>query len=149
MSDALSRNERRLVLLLGVPSAGLSSYLTVLSTYLPLLARRFTSSTAIIGLLVGGEGLIAVLIAIWVGSFSDRTDTRLGRRLPFLIVTAPVAALALSLVPFAPSLPVMAVEVFFFYLAYFTYFAPYQALYPDLVSTGASGRAQGIHGGLQ
>jgi hypothetical protein len=40
----------------------------------------------------------------------------------------------------------MAVDVFFFYLAYFTYFAPYQALYPDLVATGASGRAQGIQG---
>ena len=146
MTAALSRQERRLVVLLGIPSAGLSSCLTVLSTYLPLLARRFTSSTAIIGLLVGGEGLIAVLIPVWVGSFSDRTDTRLGRRLPFLIATAPVAALALSLVPFAPSLPIMAVEVFFFYLAYFTYFAPYQALYPNLVSTGASGRAQGIQG---
>ena len=146
MTAALSRQERLLVVLLGIPSAGLSSCLTVLSTYLPLLARRFTSSTAIIGLLVGGEGLIAVLIPVWVGSLSDRTDTRLGRRLPFLIATAPVAALALTLVPFAPSLPIMAVEVFFFYLAYFTYFAPYQALYPDLVSTGASGRAQGIQG---
>jgi MFS family permease len=142
----LSGKERRLLLLLGVPSAGLSLCLTVLSTYLPLLARRFTSSTAIIGLLVGGEGLIAVLIPVWVGSLSDRTDTRFGRRLPFLLATAPIAALALGLVPFAPSLPVMAVEVFFFYLAYFTYFAPYQALYPDLVSKGASGRAQGIQG---
>jgi MFS family permease len=146
MTGALSRQERRLVVLLGIPSAGLSSCLTVLSTYLPVLARRFTSSTAIIGLLVGGEGLIAVLIPVWVGTFSDRSNTRLGRRFPFLIATAPVAALALSLVPFAPSLPIMAVDVFFFYLAYFTYFAPYQALYPDLVSTGASGRAQGIQG---
>jgi MFS family permease len=144
--DALSAKERRLVLLLGVPSAGLSACLTVLSTYLPVLARRFTSSTTVIGVLIGGEGLIAVLIPIWVGRFSDRTDTRLGRRLPFLIATAPVAALALCLVPLAPSLLVMAAEVFVFYLAYFTYFAPYLALYPDLVSKGASGRAQGIQG---
>jgi MFS family permease len=144
--DALSKKERRLVLLLGFPSAGLSSCLTVLSTYLPVLARRFTSSTAIIGVLVGGEGLIAVLIPVWVGRLSDRTDTRLGRRLPFLIATAPVAAVALSLVPFARSLAAMAVEVFFFYLAYFSYYAPYRALYPDLVSEAASGRAQGIQG---
>ena len=57
MTAALSRQERLLVVLLGIPSAGLSSCLTVLSTYLPLLARRFTSSTAIIGLLVGLEML--------------------------------------------------------------------------------------------
>jgi MFS family permease len=145
-SDALSSTERRLVLLLGVPSAGLSACLTVLSTYVPVLARRFTASTAVIGVLVGGEGLIAVLLPVWVGRFSDHADTRFGRRLPFLLVTAPVAGLALALVPFAPSLSVMAVEVFFFYLAYFTYFAPYQALYPDLVSEAVSGRAQGIQG---
>ena len=128
----LSSKERRLILLLGIPSAGLSSCLTVLSTYLPVLARQFTSSTTVIGMLVGGEGLIAVLIPVWVGRISDRTETRLGRRLPFLIATAPVVAIAISVIPFAPSLEVMAVEVFFFYLAYFTYFAPYQALYPDL-----------------
>jgi MFS family permease len=145
-SEALSSTERRLILLLGVPSAGLSACLTVLSTYVPVLARRFTASTAVIGVLVGGEGLIAVLIPVWVGRFSDHSDTRWGRRVPFLLATAPVAALALALVPFAPSLSVMAVEVFFFYLAYFTYFAPYQALYPDLVSEAASGRAQGIQG---
>ena len=108
--DALSAKVRRLVLLLGVPSAGLSLCLTVLSTYLPVLARRFTSSSAVIGLLVGGEGLIAVLVPVWVGGLSDRTSTRLGRRLPFLLATAPLAALALSLVPFAGSLGVMSVE---------------------------------------
>ncbi|MEO8875689.1 MAG: MFS transporter [Polyangiaceae bacterium] len=129
-----------------MPSFALALCLGVLSTYLPLLARRFTSSTAIIGLLVGGEGLIAVMLPIWVGRFSDRIDTRFGRRLPFLLVTAPVAAVALSLMPFAPSLLVMAAEVLVFYIAYFTYFSPYRALYPDLISEEASGRAQGIQG---
>jgi len=87
-----------------------------------------------------------VLIPVWVGRISDRTETRLGRRLPFLIATAPVVAIAISVIPFAPSLEVMAVEVFFFYLAYFTYFAPYQALYPDLIAEAAGGRAQGVQG---
>jgi MFS family permease len=145
-SEPLSPDDRRFALLFGVPSFALALCLGMLSTYLPVLARRFTSSTAIIGLLVGGEGLIAVLLPIWVGRYSDRTETRLGRRLPFLLATAPVAALALGLLPFAPSLPVMALEVLVFYIAYFTYFSPYRALYPDLISDEASGRAQGIQG---
>ena len=57
-----------------------------------------------------------------------------------------MAALALGFVPFAPSLAVMAIAVFFFYLGYFSYFAPYQALYADLVPAAATGRAQGIQG---
>ncbi len=145
-SDALTDDDKRFALLLGTPSFALALCLAVLSTYLPVLARRFTSSTAIIGILVGGEGLIGVLLPVWVGRLTDRTETRLGPRLPFLIVTAPVAALALGLLPFAPSLLVMATEVFVFYVAYFSYYSPYRALYPDLVSEAASARAQGIQG---
>lgn len=145
-NESLSSDDRRYALLFGAPSFALALCLGMLSTYLPVLARRFTSSTAVIGLLVGGEGLIAVLLPIWVGRYSDRIDTRIGRRLPFLLATAPIAALALVALPFAPSLLVMAIEVFIFYVAYFTYFSPYRALYPDFISDEASGRAQGIQG---
>ena len=145
-ADNLSPKDRRFALLLGLPAFALALCLATLSTYLPVLAHRFTQSTTIIGLLVGGEGLIAVLLPIWIGRLSDRTHTRLGPRLPFLIATAPIAAVAIGLLPFAPSLLVMAAEVFVFYLAYFTYFSPYRALYPDLVSESAKARAQGIQG---
>jgi MFS family permease len=144
--ERLSGEERRLVWLLGVPSAGLSLALTVLAAYLPLLAHRFTSSRAVIGGLVGGEGLVAVFLPPWIGGLSDRVESRFGRRLPFLVATAPAAAIALVLIPSASSLPLMALEVFFFYLAYFTYLAPYRALYLDLVPQRASGRALGIQG---
>ncbi|WP_437799427.1 MFS transporter [Sorangium sp. So ce693] len=142
----LSSAERRLLLLLGAPGLGLSLSLTVISTYLPVLARGFTGSRAGIGALVGGEGLVALLVPLWIGGFSDRVHTRFGRRVPFLMATAPVAAVALALIPLARSLPVMAVEVSFFYAAYFTYLAPYRALYADLVPVDLSGRAQGIQG---
>jgi len=142
----LTSDDRRLSYILGIPSFALSLAIAVLSTYLPVLARKFTSSTAVIGLLVGGEGLIAVLLPVWIGRLSDRSVTRLGRRLPYLLASAPLAALALVLLPFADSLGAMAIEVFLFYLAYFTYYSPYRALYPDLISTEASARAQGIQG---
>ncbi|MFT3764812.1 MAG: MFS transporter [Minicystis sp.] len=144
--ERLSKAERRLFILLGVPGFGLSLSLTVLSSYLPVLARSFTASRAGIGALVGGEGLIALLLPLWIGGLSDRVDTRFGRRVPFLMATAPIAAIALVLIPLAGSLPVMAAAVFLFYVAYFTYLAPYRALYPDLVPLDASGRAQGILG---
>jgi len=142
----LTSDDRRLSYILGIPSFALSLSIAVLSTYLPVLARKFTSSTSVIGLLVGGEGLIAVLLPVWIGRLSDRSVTRLGRRIPFLLGAAPFAALALVLLPFAGSLGAMALEVFLFYLAYFTYYSPYRALYPDLISTQAAARAQGIQG---
>src|SRR5262249_12125082 len=80
----LSKAERRLFLLLGVPGFGLQLSLTLVSAYLPVLALRFTSSRAGIGALIGGEGVIALFIPLWIGGLSDRTLTRFGRRLPFL-----------------------------------------------------------------
>lgn len=142
----MKRDDRRLSYILGVPSFALSLAIAVLSTYLPVLARKYTESTSVIGLLIGGEGFIAVLLPVWIGRLSDRTTTRLGRRLPFLLAAAPFAALALSLLPFAGSLATMAIEVFVFYLAYFVYFSPYRALYPDLISKEAAARAQGLQG---
>jgi MFS family permease len=146
MAEPLSRRDRRLFVVLGAPSMGLSFATTVLATYLPVLARAFTGSTTVIGALVGGEGFVALLLPIWIGAWSDRVDTRLGRRLPFVLVTGPLACAALALLPFAPSLLVLAIAVGIFYLGYFTYYAPYRALYADLVPKEKSGRAQGVAG---
>jgi MFS family permease len=143
---ALTRDERCQYLVLGAPALGLSLTVTTLAAYLPVLARTLTSSRTLIGALVGMEGFVGLLLPIWAGAASDRVETRLGRRLPFLLCSAPIAAASLALLPIGRSLLVMAVEVVVFYVAYFFYDAPYRALYSDLVPPAKSGRAQGIQG---
>jgi MFS family permease len=132
--------------LLGIPALGLGLAATTLTAYLPVLARELTRSHLLIGTLVGGEGLVALLLPVWVGAASDRVHRRLGRRIPFLLVTAPVAAAALAVAPFGRSILVLAVASFGFFVADFAYCAPYRALYSDLVPRAQSGRAQGIQG---
>lgn len=145
-STKLPPGELRKFVLIGVPALGLSSAATTLDAYVPVLARELTSSRAVIGALVGGEGFVSLLLPIWIGAASDRVETRLGARLPFMLGTAPIAALALACMPFARSLPVLAVAVGIHYLAYFTYYAPYRALESDLVSRQHSGRANAVVG---
>jgi MFS family permease len=111
-----------------------------------VLATPLTSSRALIGALVGSEGFVALLLPVWIGAASDRVRSPLGRRLPFLAVTAPVAALALFALPFGKNMGVLALFTLVFYLAYFAYYAPYRALYSDVVPVEESGRAQGIQG---
>ena len=142
----LSRDERILYVLLGVPGLGLSLGVTTLAAYVPVLARNRTDSRTLIGALVGCEGLVALLLPIWVGALSDRLHSRLGKRIPFLLATAPVAAFALVMLPLARSFALLALFVSIFYVGYFTYYAPYRALYSDLVPVEQSGRAQGILG---
>jgi len=145
-STKLPSGELRKFVLIGVPALGLSIAATTLNAFVPVLARELTSSRAVIGALVSGEGCVSLLLPIWIGAASDRVETRLGARLPFMIGTAPVAALALACMPFARSIPVLAVAVGIYYLAYFTYYAPYRALESDLVSRQHSGRANAVVG---
>jgi MFS family permease len=138
----LSGKELRLLALLGLPTFGLALSITVVSTYLPTVARQFTASTTIIGLLIGGEGLGAVALPIVVGVWSDRLRTRWDGRLPFVAIGAPIAAAGLVAMGFVGSLTGIAVAVAIFFVGYFVAYEPYRALYPDLVPDEVAGRAQ-------
>ena len=77
------------------------------------------------GALLATEGVFAPFVPTIVGRMSDRTRSRLGGRLPFLLVAAPMAALGLIAAPFANSLVLIALAIAVFYIAYFIYFTPY------------------------
>src|SRR3954447_24122884 len=139
---SLSGSERRDLAVLGLPTFGLALSITVVSTYLPVIAKSFTGSTTVIGLVIGIEGLLALFVPLLVGTWSDQLRTKIGGRLPFVIAGAPVAALALGVVGFTRSLGPMAFGVTVFFLAYFVAYEPYRALYPDLMDDDVAGRAQ-------
>jgi MFS family permease len=138
----LSRGDRRVVWLLGLPTVALALAITVVSTYLPPVASRLTSSTLVIGLLVGGEGLMALWVPIVAGAWSDRLRTRIGGRLPFLLGATPVVVVALVVLGLAHSLGLIALAVAIFFFGYFVAYEPYRALYPDAVPDAAASRAQ-------
>lgn len=132
---------------LALPTFGLAFTISVLTTYTPVLLRELTSSATLIGFAVGGEGVFALFLPLVVGGLSDRTPlTRFGRRLPYAMVAAPVAALGLALIPFVGSYTAAVVVIFLFFVGYFTYYPPYRALYADLVPPTHFGRAQGDQG---
>lgn len=138
----LSGRERRDLALLGLPTFGLALAITVVSTYLPVIAKTFTGSATVIGVLIGAEGLLALFVPLVVGTWSDRLQTRIGGRLPFILAGTPPAAVALALMGAVGSLAAVAVLVSVFFVAYFVAYEPYRALYPDLMDDEVAGRAQ-------
>ena len=86
---ALKPDEKRLLALLGLPTLTLALAITVVTTYVPKLASGYTGSTTVIGLIVGAEGFLALWVPLIAGPWSDRLDTRVGRRMPFMIVATP------------------------------------------------------------
>src|SRR5918911_191920 len=139
----LKRGEQRIVALLGIPTLALALVVTMVTTYLPVVARSFVGSTIVIGLIVGIEGVIALWLPLVVGTWSDRLRTRIGGRLPFLLAAGPLVVagvLAMGLVSSVGAPPVAALV---FFVGYFPAYEPYRALYPDAVGDEAAGRAQG------
>ncbi len=141
-SRDLEGREKRALLALGLPTFGLALAITTVSTYLPKVAKEFTGSSTVIGVIIGGEGIMALFLPLLIGAWSDRLRTPIGGRLPFVLAGVPVAATALVLLGLAGSLGTLALFVGLFFAAYFVAYEPYRALYPDLLSDDIAGRAQ-------
>jgi MFS family permease len=139
---ALQRSELRTLAILGVPTFALALGITTVSTYLPVVAEDFSASSIVVGLLIGGEGLVALWLPLVVGSWSDALRTPIGSRLPFIIGATPPLVAALALLGFVNSIAAAAVVVAVFFVGYFIAYEPYRALYPDLVDHDIAGRAQ-------
>ena len=140
---------RSLAPLLGAlvaPTFALALGMSVLITYAPLLLGEKTSSAGAIGLAIGAEGLFALFLPVLIGSLSDRTRTRLGRRLPYALAAVPLLVAPLAILPFASGYAQTVALVSLFFVGYFVYYPPYQALFAELVPKSHRGRALGWQG---
>jgi MFS family permease len=129
--------------LLALPTFALALSITMVSTYLSTVTRRYTQQTAVIGIIIGGEGVMALWIPLISGAWSDTLRTRLGGRLPFVIAGVVPAAAALALIGFVHTLGLVALVAAVFFACYFIAYEPYRAMYPDLLDEeSVAGRAQ-------
>ena len=135
---------RSLFWVLGFGAFGLAFSITTTAAYLPPLLHRFTESGALIGLVLGAEGVFALMLSPVIGPWSDTFHTPMGRRRPFMLAALGPLGFCLLLMPFMPNLWTSTLIVLAFFFAYYVYEPPYRGLYPDLLPPSTYGRAQGI-----
>ena len=131
---------------LALPTFALALGISVLTTYAPLLLGEATSSAGAIGIAVGAEGAFALFLPLLVGSLSDRTQSRFGRRIPYALLGVPLLVVPLVILPFAHGYAEIVALVSLFFVGYHIYYPPYQALFAELVPASHQGRAQGWQG---
>src|ERR671922_2438313 len=144
LEASLEQPLRGLIWSLGLGAFGLAWSITTVAAYLPPLLEQFTDSSTLIGLVLASEGAFAFLLPLLVGPMSDATQTSLGRRRPFMLLSLAPMAVALSAVAFMASLQATALALFAFFFAYYLYEPPYRGLYPDCLPAGVFGFAQGV-----
>lgn len=102
---------------------------------------QYFTGVLIAGLIVGAlmtlDNLVGVIIQPMMGSISDNTRTKYGRRMPFIIVGVILSAIFFSLIPtgFLPtgSLWILLVWMFLFSIAMGSYRSQAVSLMPDFV----------------
>jgi MFS family permease len=109
-----------------------------------LLELSPASKNTALGLMTFTGLVIACLWQPIIGGISDRTGTRWGRRVPFLVLGTPLAIAAMYLIALAPDLGLLVVGLLSYQTAANTVQGPWQALIPDLVPSHRRGLASGM-----
>lgn len=133
------------IFLLGFGFFGVSVIWTVYNAFVPLfLANRFGLAPAFIGFFMTLDNIAALFIQPPVGAWSDRLRTPLGRRMPFILLGAPVSALAFGAIPLAAVLPFFVACTSTLLLSMAFWRTPVVALMPDITPSPFRSQANGI-----
>lgn len=114
------------------------------NAFVPVFLSKYISSVMLIGFVMTFDNIAAITLQPFFGALSDRTHTRLGRRMPYLMIGIPVSAMFFTLIPFEFSLISLIVIAMGFNIMMSVYRAPTVALMPDLTPSGQRSKANGI-----
>lgn len=130
---------------IGFGFLGVQLAFTTYNAFLPLMYREFLDSRFFIGLLMGTDNLIGLLLIPIIGAWSDRVNSPLGRRLPFILVALPIAALTFFAIPYAAAmLWTLIIAEIAFTAAMHSYRGPVISLMPDHTPPEKRSTANGI-----
>lgn len=133
------------IFLLGFGFFGVSVIWGVYNAFVPIfLANKFGLAPAFIGAFMTLDNIAALFIQPPVGAWSDRLRTPIGRRLPFILIGAPITALAFGLIPLAAILPLFVACTSTLLLSAALWRTPVVALMPDITPSEKRSQANGI-----
>ena len=131
--------------LLGLGFFGVSVIWSVYNAFVPIfLADRFLMAAGFIGFFMTLDNIASMFIQPAVGAWSDRLRTRIGRRMPFILVGAPIGAAAFILLPISQSLFVFFLAATLLLLSMAIWRTPIVALMPDITPSKYRSQANGI-----
>ena len=90
----------RKTFILGFGFFGINIIWPLFNSLIPPMLEDLGLAATVIGFIMTWDNIINLFFQPWVGSRSDRTHTRFGRRKPWLMLGAPLAAFFFILVPF-------------------------------------------------
>lgn len=131
--------------LLGFGFFGVSVIWGVYNAFVPVfLDQKFGLDVRWIGFFMTLDNIAALLIQPPVGAWSDRLRTPIGRRMPFILIGAPIGAIAFGIIPIAGILPLFVACTSTLLLSMALWRTPVVALMPDITPSRFRSQANGV-----
>jgi Na+/melibiose symporter-like transporter len=135
----------RQTMLIGLGFFTVSIVWGIYNIAMPIYLKDLGLSGVAVGSVMTIDNIFAVVFLPIFGALSDRTNTRYGRRMPYLLVGIPLSALAFILIPvFRLSLVPVMITVIAMNFFMSIYRAPTVALMPDFTPRPLRSKANGV-----
>jgi len=128
-----ARSSAKIALLIGLAIFAQEISWNFYDSQVPVSLGKYISSVGLVGFLMGLDNLLGIVTQPLLGRWSDNLRTRWGRRIPFILVGMPLAALFFALIPFETSLPMLLACVLLYVSAMLFQKTPTESLMPDFV----------------
>lgn len=130
--------------ILGLGFFAISLVWPLYNYFVPLFLREFIDSQFWINAVMTMDNILAISLIPYFGSLSDNTNTKLGRRMPYLLIGIPISAVLFTILPGYNSFFTLIVLLFILNLSMAIYRAPTVALMPDITPAPLRSKANGI-----
>lgn len=133
---------------IGFAFLAISAFWQMYDNIVPLILQNtFHLSESVIGVIMAVDNVLAVFLLPIIGTFSDKVDTRLGKRTPFILFGTAAAVLLMLMLPMADkkgNMMLFVVALGATLLAMAMYRSPAVALMPDLTPKPLRSKANAI-----
>lgn len=130
--------------LLGLGFFSISLTWALYNAFVPLFLDHYLTSAALIGFMMTIDNYFAMFLQPWIGHRSDKTRTRFGRRMPYLLIGMPLGAVFAALIPLHTGFVTLVLFMMLMNLSMSLFRAPTVALMPDITPEKNRTRANGI-----
>lgn len=132
------------VWLLGFGFFSISITWSLYNAFVPFFLEKYVNSVALISFMMTIDNYFALFLQPWIGNRSDRTVSRYGRRMPYLLIGMPLAAVLTMLIPYHSGLFTLLLFMMLMNLAMSLYRSPTVALMPDITPEPQRTKANGL-----
>lgn len=123
-------------ILIGLAFLSISAFWQMYDNIIPLiLTNSFELGDTFTGVIMAADNVIALFLLPLFGTLSDKVDTKIGKRMPFILIGTTLASIFLFILPMADNarnLPLFIIVLLLLLLSMGFYRSPAVALMPDL-----------------